>query len=284
MPDEREPFQWLTVAPSPPLSRHVESVWFARGRIPYRRERIAPTGSTVAVFVLGDPILETPDNGRGPTLHADKGFLIGPHTGPVINEPTGETHAVGIVTTPIGCPTVFGIGPSTIKGRVVDLVEAWRPTAAIREAIMAVDDPVEILAVLQDRLRANLRPDPPGIERVERAVELLQDDPARPVADVADGLGVSHGHLDREFTRIVGLSPAALSKLLRIRRLLEEIDVSGEIPWSGLAVELGWFDQAHLIRDFKRHTGVSPSQYVAAQRSTLPIVEPGGAAGFVPEM
>jgi AraC-like DNA-binding protein len=66
--------------------------------------------------------------------------------------------------------------------------------------------------------------------------------------------------------------------------LLEQIDVSGEIPWSGLAVELGWFDQAHLIRDFKRHTGVTPSQYVAAQRSTIPTVEPEDTAGFVPEM
>jgi AraC-like DNA-binding protein len=179
---------------------------------------------------------------------------------------------------------VFGFGPSTIRGRVVDLVDAWRPAAAIRQAIMAHNDPAAVLAVLQDRLKANLHPEPPGIGRVERAVELLQHDPARPVGDVADGLGVSHGHLDREFTRIVGLSPGALSKLLRIRRLLEEIDVSGEIPWSGLAVELGWFDQAHLIRDFKRHTGVTPSQYVAAQRSALPVVAPGEAAGFVPEM
>ncbi len=284
MPDAPDAFQWLTVAPSAPLARHVESVWFARGRIPYRRERIAPTGSTVAVFVLGDPILETPDNGSGPTLRADTGFLIGPHTGPVINEPTGETHAVGVVTTPIGCPVVFGIGPSTIRGRVIDLLEAWRPAESTRKAIVAVDDAAEILTMLQDRLLADLHPEPPGIERVERAVELLQDDPARPVADVADRLGVSHGHLDREFTRIVGLSPGALSKLLRVRRLLAEIDVSGEIPWSGLAVELGWFDQAHLIRDFKRHTGVTPSQYVDAQRSSLPIGEPGGAAGFVPEM
>jgi hypothetical protein len=200
MPDAREPFQWLTMAPAPPLVRNVESVWFARGRIPYRRERIAATGSTVAVFVLGDPILETPDNGRGSTLHAHEGFLIGPHTGPVINEPTGETHAVGIVTTPTGCRAVFGIGPSTIRGRVVDLVDAWRPAATIRQAIMADNDPAAVLAVLQDRLKANLHPEPAGTKRVERAVELLRRDPGRPVGDVADGLGVSHGHLDREFT------------------------------------------------------------------------------------
>jgi AraC-like DNA-binding protein len=60
--------------------------------------------------------------------------------------------------------------------------------------------------------------------------------------------------------------------------------VTREIPWSGLAVELGWFDQAHLIRDFKRHTGVSPSQYIAAQLSAPAVGDPADAAGFVPEM
>jgi AraC-like DNA-binding protein len=45
----------------------------------------------------------------------------------------------------------------------------------------------------------------------------------------------------------------------------------------------GWFDQAHLIRDFKRHTGVTPSEYVAAQRSTYDRDEAAISAGFVPE-
>jgi hypothetical protein len=52
----------------PALARFVESIWYARGRIDYRRERIAPTGSTVAVVVLGDPI--RPVAGAGPAFVA----------------------------------------------------------------------------------------------------------------------------------------------------------------------------------------------------------------------
>jgi AraC-like DNA-binding protein len=57
--------------------------------------------------------------------------------------------------------------------------------------------------------------------------------------------------------------------------------VYGQVAWVDLAAELGWFDQAHLIRDFKRHTGVTPSEYQAAQREmyTPDEAEPG----FVPE-
>jgi hypothetical protein len=104
--------------------RFVEEIWFARGRITGVRERIAPTGSTVAAFVLGDPILQTPV-GQGIALLADTGFLIGPHDRPIVNEPQGETYCVGIVTTPVGCRPTLGLAPATLRGRIVDLLQAW---------------------------------------------------------------------------------------------------------------------------------------------------------------
>jgi hypothetical protein len=55
------------------------------------------------------------------------------------------------------------------------------------------------------------------------------------------------------------------------------------VGWADKAAELGWSDQAHLIRDFKGHTGVTPSHYLAAQRSTYDRAEAATSAGFVPE-
>ena len=94
---------------------------------------------------------------------------------------------------------------------------------------------------------------------------------------------MSHGHLDRQFTDQVGLSPRTLARILRMRRLLEAIDVYGSVGWADKAADLGWSDQAHLIRDFKRHTGVTPSEYLTAHRSTYDRAEADSSAGFVPE-
>ncbi|MBB5787761.1 AraC-like DNA-binding protein [Jiangella mangrovi] len=91
---------------------------------------------------------------------------------------------------------------------------------------------------------------------------------------------MSHGHLDREFTEVVGLSPRVLARILRLRVLLARLDVYAPVPWPALAAELGWFDQSHFIRDFKRHTGVTPSEYVAAQRGSFTPDQ--AAPGFVP--
>lgn len=272
-------FAFTQRAPEGRLARFVESVWHARGQIPYARERIAPTGSTVAGIVLGPPIRQTP--AAGPPFLAVTGFLIGPHDRPIVNEPTGHTHCVGIVTTAIGCRAVLGVDPAPLRGRVVDLLETWVPASALRTALLRGGESDDLLDATERVLTAGLDESDRGLDRCAEAVRLLEESPARPVAEVAAELGVSHGHLDREFTRVVGLSPRTLARVLRVRRLLESIDVMDGIAWTRLAADLGWYDQAHLVRDVTRHTGVPPTAYVAAQRRFL--APDDLAPGFVPE-
>ena len=278
------PFDFRVRTPDGDLGRAVASTWYARGTVPYRREKVAPTGSTVAVIVLGDPIVETAGDPRAVPFRAELGFLIGPHDRPVTNEPTGETFAVGIVTTPVGARAVLGVDPAMIAGQVVDLLAAWPRSRALREALLATaDDPGAMLDLVERTLAAGLALDVPGLDRCERAVALLAADPARPIGEVAVELSVSHGHLDREFTRIVGLSPRRLARLLRMEELLTAIEVDAGVPWADLAAELGWTDQSHLIRDFRRHTGSTPSAYLAARRSFPSTDSSPEAARFVPE-
>jgi AraC-like DNA-binding protein len=66
-----------------------------------------------------------------------------------------------------------------------------------------------------------------------------------------------------------------------MRALLSRLDVYAPIDWSGLAADFGWFDQSHFIRDFRRHTGVAPSVYVAAQRARFTPEQ--ADPGFVPQ-
>lgn len=263
------------------LGPFVESIWYARGQIDYPRERIAPTGSTVAGIVLGSPIEQIPDDGAGEPFVAKTGFLIGPHDRPIINAPTAETYCLGIVTTPIGCQAVFGVRPSTIRGRVVDLEAVWPPLTLLRNRLLTSSDSSDQLSAVSKALCEYVNPSIPGLERCAEAVAALEADPTRSIASLAAELGITHGHLDRLFTRVVGVGPRTLARTLRVRRLLDSIDVYGQVAWTSLAAELGWFDQAHLIRDFKRHTGVTPSEYQRAQRGTYSPDE--AEPGFVPE-
>ncbi len=184
----------------------VASVWYARGTIPYRREKVAPTGSTVAVIVLGDPIIETAGGPRAVPLHATHGFLIGPHDRPVTNEPTGETFALGIVTTPVGCRAALGLDPASVAGRVVELAEAWMPCAALRARLLAVagaaaasvrggrpEHPEAMLDLIVAALDDGLDLEHPGPRPVRACrPDAAREDPVRPIADIATAVGVSH--------------------------------------------------------------------------------------------
>jgi AraC-like DNA-binding protein len=191
---------------------------------------------------------------------------------------------VGIVTTSVGCEAVFGVGPATIRGRVVDLESAWGLASRLRGRLAGEEDPEAMLDRVAEVLGGSARFEfDPTLERCEQAVALLEADPTRPIAAIAADLGTSHTRLDRDFTRVVGLSPRALARLLRMRRLLEAIDVREIVPWAELAADHGWFDQSHLIRDFRRHTGVTPTEYVRAQATALAPAAVGDSAGFVPD-
>lgn len=275
-------FDYRVREPEGPLGRIVESVWYARGTVPYTRERIAPTGSSVAVLVLGDAIISTAADAS--PVRSERGFIVGPHDRPVWNEPTGETHAVGIVTTPVGCRAIFGVAPASLRATVVDIADVWPEGAQLRDALVELADGDAMVDHVVALMSQRPRPGSTAFDRCERATQQLVAEPTRPIAEIADELGVSHAHLDRQFTEIVGLAPRALARLLRLRRLLAELDVGAPIEWSKLAAEYGWYDQAHFIRDFRRHTGVTPSEYVAAQQAVYAPDAPGDGAGFVPEV
>lgn len=228
--------------------------------------------------MLGAPIVETPTTGE-PVVAAE-GFLIGPHDGPVVNAPTGETYAMGVVLTPIGCRPVLGLDPATLRGAVVDLGAAWPVAAPLRAALLTRSDPQTMLDLLEATVGEQLDEAVTGIDLCDRAVEALVSEPTLAIATLADRLGVSHGHLDREFVRVVGLTPRALARILRLRSVLAAVDVFGPVRWTTVAAEWGWFDESHFIRDFTRHTGVTPSAYVRAQRAEYGPQD--AAPGFVP--
>lgn len=281
MPATAFPFDYRVRTPEGPAARLVESIWYARGTVPYTRERIAPTGSTVAVFVLGDPILQTPE--RGDPLEASFGFLVGPHDRPVWNQPLGETFAVGIVATSVACHALFDREPAPLRGTVTDLREGWSHADGLRAKLSQGGDPDAMLDVLSSYVRERAVPEGIAFQRCERAVAMLEADPARPITDIAAELHISHAHLDRQFTERVGLTPKALARLLKLRRLLASLDVREDPDWAALCAQWVWYDQPHFIRDFKRHTGVTPNQYVAAQRKMFAPDQAGDGAGFVPE-
>ena len=102
-------------------------------------------------------------------------------------------------------------------------------------------------------------------QAVRRAREFLHAHMAETVTlgELAAASGLSMFRLARAFKAQVGLAPHAYQvqlRVLRARRLL-----AGGRPIAAVAAECGFYDQAHLTAQFKRHTGVTPGAYLRAQ-------------------
>jgi transcriptional regulator GlxA family with amidase domain len=78
------------------------------------------------------------------------------------------------------------------------------------------------------------------------------------VSSVAADLGVSERHLRRVFRKAVGMSPKGFARLARFRHALRMVREDSRLSWATIAAAAGYYDQAHLIEEFRAIAGVTP--------------------------
>jgi AraC-like DNA-binding protein len=96
-----------------------------------------------------------------------------------------------------------------------------------------------------------------------RALRLLRTRPDLDIAAIARDIGWSRKHLADRVRDAVGIGPRSFRRLLRFDRLTKAIGEDPAPDWTGLAHDVGYCDQSHLIREFREFAGLTPSQYVA---------------------
>lgn len=112
-----------------------------------------------------------------------------------------------------------------------------------------------LLALLRTRV-----PDGP----VRKAVRLLQDNPSLDVAGVAGQLGLGERQMERKFREWIGVGPKRFARLARFQQVLRILERN---PGSlDAALEQGFYDQAHFIKDFRAFTGTTPEAWLKSLR------------------
>jgi AraC-like DNA-binding protein len=140
--------------------------------------------------------------------------------------------------------------------------------AALLHDVLAEDDDAAAAGVL-DRALAPLAPEPPeGYLHLQRLLDaMLRERALTRVDQVAERAALSVRSLQRLFATYVGVSPKAVLARFRLQDAAAEIDAGTVDDLAALAVELGWFDQAHFSRDFRAVVGTTPSAYLQRARA-----------------
>jgi AraC-like DNA-binding protein len=269
--------RFLIQYPSADLAPYVDHYWFAEAAgLEAGAGAQFPSGGVALLFNLGPPqaLLDAP--GGEPTWY-DDAWVAGERARPYHLWSPHGARVVGVAFRPGGARPFFDCSLADFTDQVVTLADLW-PAGLLEPALegfASVDasrdeGPVMSIRALERVLLLRLDISRlVGLGLVGAAVRrLAATGPGASVRGVAADLGVSTRYLRRVFKDDVGIGPKTLHRVLRFQRLIARLQPpvngrEGEPDWSAIAVACGYFDQSHLIRDFRQFTDLRPNEYLA---------------------
>ena len=190
--------------------------------------------------------------------------ITGPMSRPMRMRPTGPIHLFGICFRPGGGYPFFKYPAHELVDQYPDVDDLWGArehnfTDHIQNDCRSAQSCIEAVnAYLVHRLESNFRDD----RVTQRAIEIIENCKGRiSIERLARRLGLSRRHLTRKFKERIGITPKQLCRNIRFKQVYKLIETSSDNTWADAAVACGYYDQSHLIHEFRHFTGSSPDAY-----------------------
>lgn len=251
---EPQRYQHARYHPSPDLEPYVEHYWSVqwdlRGLAPERAETL-PHPSVHMIF-------ERPVGGR----------IAGVARGKFSRVLEGQGGAFAAKFKPGGFHPFAGVSISTFTDTTVGLRDVFGAAGdALERAVLAEDTDASRMTVVEDFLRRRRTVPDDNVARIAEIVYAVADERGIvKVEDLVDRYSVNKRTLQRLFAKYVGVSPKWVIQRYRLHEAAEQLAAGAAISQSELALNLGYSDQAHFVRDFKMVVGTSPAAYARRAR------------------
>jgi AraC-like DNA-binding protein len=264
--------QFVAHRPAPALRPYLAGyVGYREVGIPPGRHRGLPSPYLTMIVTLDEPLVMAahPDPAAPPGRYDT--LVGGLHTAPALVEHDGRQSGVQLALSPLGARALLGLPAGELTNIDLDAGALLGPLAGeLHERIRAARTWAERFAVLDGLLLRRLdveRRLPPGLVWAWR--QLLVTGGGVSVSELAREIGWSSRYLSRCFGVEIGLSPKRAARVVRFdraRRLLQHrVDAGRFGGLAEVAATTGYYDQAHLDRDFRVFAGCSPSRWLAEE-------------------
>lgn len=233
---------YTELPPTAALQPWVECFWTRRDEAPSSEARVLPDGCADLVFDLRD----------------GESVAVGTMTKPLVLPPVSNDF-VGVRFRPGRAAAFLRIPLAEITDARVPLADLWKDWS---DGVL--DRPLqEIVTALESELLRRLDPD--RDRRVDAAVaRMIRGGGAVRIDDLAREIGISRQHLARQFLHHVGVSPKTFARVMRFRGLLDAMH--DDLDWADAAAAHGYYDQSHLIAEFRELAGATPTSFHFSNR------------------
>jgi AraC-like DNA-binding protein len=272
--------RYFARCPGPPLDDVIECFWALSDAPGHARELIVPTGTIELVINLQADAFRIFDPAGNE--HGFRGAIAsGCYSNAFGFDASAHALIVGAHFKPAGAARLLGAPPGALANAHAGLDDLWgsREASELRERLCAAPTARRRIDLLEQALIARLPDDPYPRRAVTTAVEKL-DQPGVNVGAVARDLGLSRRRFIEIFSEDVGMPPKRYSMVRRFQHALAMSLQGTSADWARIAVVCGYYDQAHLCRDWAELTGVSPAELVRlravpAKDNHVALPEPG---------
>jgi AraC-like DNA-binding protein len=248
--------------PAFPLSQYVESIWrLTSPGAPITRQRVYPDGAMSLFIHLDKPRASFSFDDRHFSMPVP--LLAGPYSRPFYIDPSNPTEAIGVAFRPGAARIFFSIAAHELHNSDAPLSELHSSEAdhLLNDVCSARGAVAQIQALEQylNRKFAAAAPVHPAIRHA--AARLSLDGRVGSIRQIQLASSLSHTRFIQLFREHVGLTPKLFCRVRRFHALLGQIKKGVPVNWAELAADCGYFDQAHLIRDFRAFAGITPVVY-----------------------
>ena len=219
----------------------------------------------------------------GEWVRQPRSFIVGELTRFLLLQPTGDVAVMGVRFRPGGAYRFLPFPLSDFTDSTVPTGDIWGHAGTfLEEAVLEARNDMQRQQLVEEFLLRQLvtttsRP------RFDAAVkEIIRTRGQTRVHEVANGVGWSSRQLERDFGASLGLSPKSFSRVMRFQNLLRLVGEGALREWANLAIEGGYADQPHMVREFREFAGHTPAERgIAAGEFSSYFVSPRRLAALL---
>ncbi|HZS43915.1 MAG TPA: helix-turn-helix domain-containing protein [Blastocatellia bacterium] len=261
--------KYIEGRPSQRLARYVECYWQLEGSASdsSSAEPIPPDGCPEFIFNCADPFRRhLPDN---KTEIQPRILFVGQMTRADLIEPTGCVSLFAIKLKPNGAYPFLQLPLSEFTDEIPGL------DSVLGHGVSELEERINLAASFEERIRitesyllrmmneAGLNDSHSGQFKAAVAAErIVRVRGQISIDQLSSDLGITSRHLERHFHMTIGIGPKLLARIARFQHVFKLLNCNPNISWSAIAYECGYYDQAHLIKDFKAFAGQNPSRFI----------------------
>jgi AraC-like DNA-binding protein len=256
--------QFLSYIPRPPLANFVDKLWLSHGDAPaHAMERLLPDSTVELVINLHEDLIHLYDRDDFRRCGSAPGCIVsGPRTQYFVIDTQDQIATMGVHFRSGGAFPFFRVPASELVDQSIALDALWGSAASdLRERLLAAPTPDEKFSVMEICLLEQLAKPMERHPAVHFGIQQLRGH-GLSVAEVVDKAGFSQRHFIQLFGEQVGLTPKVFARVSRFQRVVQVAHGADQIDWAGLALDCGYYDQAHFIHDFQAFAGITPATYL----------------------